>query len=243
MTPDVTLFLRSYHGDAHWVVELMRSIDRWVKIGTPDGFRELVVHVDPQDVEIFRPIIGARGRIVSSEPWTPNGYLSQQCAKLASDMWTRSSYTLFLDSDYHFCGEARPETFFIESRPQILMTKYSDLAGTVPWQATVEKIAKESVVYEYMRGAKICYPRETFPALRTWIMQNHGAGNPLKWLTQFPQLSEYNLVGWFAHKFMRDRIVFSDTSVTALPWNPIKQYWSRGGITPSIRTEIEADLA
>jgi hypothetical protein len=243
MTPDVTLFLRTYRGDAQWVVELMRSIDRWVKIGTPDGFRELVVHVDPQDEAMFKPIIGARGRIVSSEPWCKKPYINQQAVKLHCDLWCKSPYVLFIDSDYCFNDTATPDSFFVNGLPDLLITRYAALAGTVPWQQTVERIMGEPAEYETMRGARLCHVTELFPALRNFISEKHGTPDVGHWLCQFPQLSEFNLAGTFAYKVARDRYHWRDTEKMPLPKNPIIQFYSRGGITPEVRMKIEHSLA
>lgn len=243
MTPDVTLFLRTYRGDLPWVVELMRSIDRWVKIGPPDGFRELVVHVDPQDVAMFRLFIGNRGRIVGSEPWFMAGYVNQQVVKLHADLWCKSPYVLFLDSDYVANDTCTPERFFVNGLPDLLMTPYVSLAGTVPWQATVERIMAEPVEFEFMRGPRLCHVTEIFPALRNFIAQKHSTNDVGHWLCQWGTLSEFNLVGAFAYKVARDRYHWRDTTKMPLPSNPLMQFYSRAGITTEARMKIEAALA
>lgn len=243
MTPDVTLFLRTYRGDALWVVELMRSLDRWVKIGPPDGFRELVVHVDPQDVEIFRPIIGARGRIVSSPARHQTGWRWQQAIKLSCDLWAKGPYVQFIDSDYFANQECKPEMFFREGRPDLLITSYESLQGTVPYQATVEKILGFPCPYETMRGPYLTFPTELFPALRNHIIQKHGVTDVLPWLCQFQNLSEFNLAGSFALKVAYDRFHWRDTGKMPLPNCAWMQFWSGAGITSEVRAKMDAALS
>lgn len=238
MTPDVTLFLRTFAKDAPWVVELMRSFDRWAS-----GWRELVVHVDPQDVAIFKPIIGSRGRVVSSEPWCKAGYINQQVVKLHADLWCKSPYILFLDADYCFCDTATPERFFVHNLPDLLMTPYASLGDTVPWQKTTEQIIGEPVVYEFMRGARLCHVAELFPALRNFIAERHQTPDVGHWFCQFDRLSEFNLAGAFAYKVARDRYHWRDTTKMPLPSNPIIQFASYRGINAEARARIEAALA
>jgi len=243
MTPSVTLFLRTYRKDAPWVVELMRSFDRWVKIGGPDGFRELVVHVDQCDVATFKPIIGDRGRIVSCAPWGENGYKNQQVAKLNADLWCKSPYILYLDSDYMVCDVCTPDKFFVDGKPDLLITPYSVIGHTVPWQNPTQRILGFPVEYESMRGPRLCHPTELLPALRNHIVQTHGLQSASHWLAKQDGLSEFNLMGSFAWRVAQDRYHWRDTTKMPLPSNPFLQFWSVGGITPEVRMKIEAALA
>lgn len=238
MHKHVTIFIRTFAKDAPWLVQFFRSYDKFAS-----GFADLIVHCDRGDLSRIVPIVGSRGHVVSSPVWAPEGYQNQQIVKLHCDLWVKTPYVLFCDSDYLWCSPGTPESFFVDDKPHILKTSYASLGGSVPWQACVERIAKEPVEFEFMRGPRLIHCTEAFPALRRWIEQNHKTPDVGHWLAHQHNLSEFNLIGWFAHKFMQDRYRFADTAKEPLPVNPLRQFWSNGGITPAIKAEVNALLA
>lgn len=243
MTPDCTLFVRSYSKDLPWFHELMRSLDRWAEFGPPRGWKELVVHVDPQDVAAFKREVGSRGRVVSSEPWCDSGYINQQIVKIHADLWCRSSYVTHCDSDCVACDTFIPERYFEGPLPDRLMTSYASLGNTVGWQKTVEQILGEPVEFEFMRAQRCTDPIEIYGALRTFIAQKHGTNDVGHWLCRWPALSEHNLIGAFAYKVARDRYHWRDTAKSSLPYHPLIQFPSYLGINAEARLRIENALA
>jgi len=234
MTPNVSIFLRTYHKDAPWLVECLRSMDKFCS-----GFSELVIHVDDADVKVIAPIVGRRGRLVHEPPHTKHGYINQQVVKLHADKYTAASFVFMPDSDYVFTRPTTPDFLFRDGKPCILYQSYKSLAGQTPWQRPTEQIMGRPVAHEFMRRPRLIWRRETLVGLRSFLATRFKAKNVAKWLSYQTSMSEHNLLGAFAFVHERDKYSWINTETDSNFDLPVEQFWSYGSITPAVREKIE----
>lgn len=233
------LFIRSFRGDFEWLRYALRSIAKFVTV------HQIVIAV-PRHDEIEVAKFGlTKERVILIDPVTDDFYLDQQHSKLMADTVTSCDYILHSDSDCIWHTAFNPSMIMQDGKPVMLMTPYSKLPPSVPWMAPTVKALGKPVEFEHMRRQPFLYPRWAYQAFRSHIQRLHGVslGQYIK-DQPYRGFSEYNAIGAFLFDQHHDKFHWIDTSVTVeLPPTFLKQYWSHGGITEEIRTEMETFLA
>ena len=95
-----------------------------------------------------------------------------------------------------------------------------------------------AVDYEYMRRLPWMYRTSS---LTNFKQKYPHIFNHLSQL-QDRSFSEFNALGAYIDSYEKDQYFISDTEVW-VPESVAKQYWSWGGITPEIQTEINSFLS
>ena len=105
------------------------------------------------------------------------------------------------------------------------------------WRGITESIVKWPVEWEYMRRCPLMFlsstirsARKRFPRLQDHLMRLTDSG-----------FSEFNFLGAFVEHVEPEKYCAINT-IKFLPPCPAKQFWSWGGITPEIQSEIEGYL-
>lgn len=233
-----SLFVRTYKGDAAWLRYCLRSLEKFAT-----GFHQKVIVCPVDSHEVIQPLAAEFGwQYDVCEEVAPDGYLSQQFTKLAADKWCSGDAICFVDSDLCFTRPFSPECLVDEDGKIILLkTRYDTIE--CPWQPITESVVGFPVEWEMMRRFPLTYPRELLRMTRDHIELTHMVS-----LERFFQgikgreLSEFNVLGAIAEKFMPERFRFVDTGVEELPPLYSLQRWSWGGITPEIAAETERIL-
>ena len=167
-----------------------------------------------------------------------NGYIAQQRYKLQAHHYTEADYILYIDSDTVFTRPTTINDFVVNGRIQLIIESYERLGTTVPWKAITEKYMGVPVAFEFMRRFPIVHHRQTlldietaFPDLQEQLKQLKNRA-----------FSEFNLMGALAYEIVSPHYNFNIYPHTPLPEKCAEQFWSWGGLKPSIEKEIQCIL-
>lgn len=228
---NASIFIKTCSKDLEWLNFCLKSIR---KFGS--GFSGVVIAAD-DDCQGLIEKITENERIVFCG-MHHNGYIQQQLVKLrAAGYLPESEAVLFVDSDVVFYDRFSPESFMANGKPFLMKTQYGDLGGAEAWKPITEKFVGFQVNYEYMRRMPLMYRVSSLESFcRVY-------GNRLKSLEEMTtrDFSEFNALGAFIEKHESHLYEIIDTSVS-IPPAVAKQYWSWGGISDEIRSEIEGFL-
>ena len=222
-----SIFIKTWLGDLPWLPYCLRSIQKYAS-----GFDEIVVVTDQSCYDVTLKIVDD-SILLSVDDWS-NGYIQQQWIKLIADRFTHSDYILFVDSDCIFHSNFSPASFMREDKPVLMKTKYGNLGGAEVWKGITEEFVGFEVNYEYMRRLPWMYKASSLSNFRNSYPHTE---QHLKSLAS-RSFSEFNALGAYIDKYENDQYYITDTEVW-MPESVGKQYWSWGGITPAIKTEID----
>lgn len=246
-----SVFYRSYRGDFEWLKYSLSSLKKFLK-----DYSEIVIVVPKQDYDLIKQELKSwdipKGIVVYRDlTWAQDDYMAQQITKIKSFNYVSFPYILFVDSDVIFKADTDIQQFVRDGKPCILKTPYTALSETSEqgtdkkgaacvWQAITEKAAGFPVEFEYMRRLPLLYDRNTLSKLCWYFIDKHGMiiEDYVGKVTE-RAFSEFNLIGAYAENSWRGKYYFLDTTKEELPVLNCRQFWSWGGLTPEIKTEIE----
>lgn len=224
----VDIFYRSYCQDFKWLELSLLSAKKFAK-----GFGKTYIAIPACDIDL---VPRCDGEVHLVEKWNDD-YLGQQSDKLYADKFCHSDYILHIDSDCIWTMDVSPMSFFIDGKPVIL----SEDGVESPWPPIVARTIGQLPKSDYMRRMPIIYPRDLYGQFREWVRGRHGM-ELKEWIKGQPyrEFTEYNCFGFWCDLYARDRFTWLRPS--EFP-TFCKQYWSWGGLTDEIRSEIERILA
>jgi hypothetical protein len=215
--------IRTYEKDRDWLMYCLASIRKW----EPDIS---ITAVAPVGHDVGCPVIHV-------EPHHPEGYIDQQYTKLNADLYVPSTAThvIHMDSDCMMIG--RLSGMMVDGKPMMLKTPYSQLDDQAKiWQSVTANYMGFNPDYEYMRRMPLVYPIGIYKRVRDYLSERNG---PMEdWFPNIEgrKLSEFNILGAYADKFMADEFHWIDTSKEELPPLVARQGWSWGGLD-AVRAE------
>ena len=220
--------IRTYEKDRDWLMYCLASIRKW----EPDI---PITAVAPVGHDVGCPVTYV-------QPMNPDGYIDQQYTKLNADLYVPSTTThvIHMDSDCMMTG--RLSGMFVDGKPMMLKTPYSELDDQAKvWQGGTAHFMGFNPDYEYMRRMPLVYPIGIYAKARDYLTERLGP-----WDEWFPnieghKLSEFNILGAYAEKFMPEEFHWIDTSKEELPPLVARQGWSWGGLD-AVRAEWKAIL-
>lgn len=230
------IFIRSYHGDFKWLRYCLASIKKYAF-----EFTEVCLVVPISSKRALKT-----SKLITDEKVFycrdyANDYLGQQVTKLDAWRYTDCERILFIDSDTVFITGVLPDYFLKGSKIWMYKTPYrEDLIGqAMCWKSRTEEAVGFPVEFEYMRRFPLMYWRSTLEAAVKYVEAIHG--DLEKYIISKPgnDFSEFNLIGAYAERFEVDKYLFIDTTKEPLVPTVAKQYWSWGGITPTISEELQ----
>ncbi len=240
------IFIRSYASDLPWVPYALRSLQKFVT-----GIRDIIISVPEEDLRGFKDLHLVKEILVPSRvPGSVmSGYLGQQCDKLRAHLYTDADTILFWDSDVLAVRRFSPDDLLINGKPRWLITPYaklikSDGSPDVPWQPITEKAIGRPVEFEAMRCHPLMVPRTALIEFGIFMEQLHGMTLE-QYIADQPnrEFSEWNCIGMWAYYYAPEFFSFWNTEVRGVPAPLVRQWWSWGGITPEIRSDIEKIIA
>jgi len=175
-------------------------------------------------------------KIISVPDWD-NGYIQQQWVKLNADRFIDSDMVMFVDSDCVFHTPFSPESYMKDGLPILMKTKYGSLGGAESWRGYTQDHVGFPVEYEYMRRLPWMYLSSS---LKNFRDRYPTTGQYLADL-KTREFSEFNVLGAYIDRYEQDNYYITDTEVW-MPESVCKQFWSWGGLTPDIESEIKAVL-
>lgn len=230
---DVAIFIKSWKNDLQWLRHCLRSI----QVFFPQC-QEIHLVLDENCRSRIRNW-GLTKETVHFVPDHPVGYLQQQAVKLQAHTYTNKPYILFLDSDCIFTREICDSLLFDDGKPIFLKTSYQTLGTQVPWQKPTEEAVGYPVEFEYMRRMPILADRESlilvaqrYPDLAESLLKSKRKRT----------FSEFNVIGAVAEKFHPERYSWIDTDKESIPQPFAKQFWSWGGLTTELNTQIQMQI-
>lgn len=233
------LLIRSYFRDLDWLACCLAAIDRFA------AGVEVQVVVPRSSWDWLQKKIGPRPgvRFVFCPDYRDD-YLGQQVTKLYADRFTRAGWVCHIDSDCLFTRPFRPEDLLAAGKAPIYIRPVSELGRHKPWLGPTEAFLGSPVAYDFMQRPPFVYPRWLYAEVRRFCRERHGMELADYVLSRPPRgFSEFNALGAFAYRYHRARFHWVDLSRED-PGEPlVRWYWSRGGISPAIRAEIESLLA
>ena len=234
------IFIKTYPPDYDWLRYCFRSISQFT-----DGFRHVVVTYegDSPSLDISAELKGYQRTLnVGTQP---DGYLWQQAIKLDADKYTDAPFILYIDSDTIFTSPVTPKNYMRDGKIIWMMTPYEKTH--TPWQPIVEKFLGKPVAFEFMRRAPQMVPRWLLSELRAFSERQWGMPTASYVMAQpHRSFSEFNALGAFAYRFFKDEFVWVNTEETPpgeWPKLTVLQHWSKGGLTPAIKENMETILS
>jgi hypothetical protein len=247
-----SIFIKSYPPDFGWLAYCLKSIHRF-----SSGFHEIVV-VIPEGSNLSL----TQERVIKiPEPQTGNGmhgigYVTQQLAKMSADKYCTGDNICFLDSDCILVKPVTPNDLMVESvesdgeetcKPLWLMTPMIEVTSgdknAHAHATSMREFSGEDSEFEFMRRHSQVVPKWALGCFRDYVQERHQMSFSQWAVAQpFRGVTEFNFLGQFLYREYRNFIHFHDTRF-GIPESFVKQYWSWSGLTPEIRSEIEAILS
>lgn len=222
------ILIRTYSGDREWLRYCLASIRK---------------HEPEMGITVVAPTGHDVGcECVYVDPVHHDGYVDQQFTKLHAHQFVPegTTHVVNIDSDCILLGKI--SNLFVDGKPMMLKTPWEQIdvhAGV--WRGITSHFLGFEPPFEYMRRMGLTYPVSIYQELSNYLVGRLGP-----WNNWFPyignrRLSEFNLLGAFADKFMGDQFHWINTATDPLPPLTVKQGWSWGGID-HVREEWQAIL-
>lgn len=240
MTDDVSLFVRSYPNDFEWLKYSIRSMEKNLH-----GIDETVLVVPATKEDLPKEFKMFFDRIFFTQE-THEGYVAQQIDKVKAYKYCTHENILFSDSDCIYYQPFGAGSLLTDDNKCILYrTRYSSLmvedmpahiqrTSVMRWKPITEQTTGIDPDHEYMRCFPIMHKALTCHALDSNPIYQRYIAN-----LRDRSLSEFNALGVLADKTeLCKQYELIDTE-SKLPEVTAKQYWSWGGITTEIRSQLE----
>lgn len=222
------ILIRTYSGDKEWLRYCLASIKK-------------------HEPEIGITIVAPKGHdvgcdCVQVDPVHHDGYVDQQYTKLRANLFVPedTTHVVHIDSDCILMGKL--SDLFVDEKPLMLKTPWEmiDAQASVWRGITAQRIGFDPP-FEYMRRMPLIYPISIYSAISDYLFSRLGP-----WEQWFPtingrKLSEFNLLGAYADRFMGEQFHWINTATDPLPPLTVKQAWSWGGID-AVRQEWDTIL-
>jgi hypothetical protein len=227
----VDIFIRTYHKDLPWLAHALRSIHKHVT-----GHRRIIVAIPVGQGHLLSHLTA---EAVIEVPDMSDGYLGQQLTKMNAWLYTDADAVLFWDSDTVATEPINIlEEYTINGKPIIYCTPYERVGEAQMWRQPTEVAMGFGVSLEYMRRLPLLYHRETLLSACCYIPRAVGK-SIAEHMAERGRFSEFNAIGAFAHRFRANEYAFRNTDYYKPPPNKVRQYWSWGGITPEVQSELD----
>ena len=211
------ILIRTYNKDKDWLVYCLKSI----KKHNPELGLSVVA---PEGHDVGYP------DTIYAPPVHQDGYVDQQHTKLRAIAYVPEDATHVIHIDSDCLVVANLMDLFIDGKPVMLKTPWEliDKDASV-WRGVTAHYMGFDPEFEYMRRMPLVYPSRIYNDLTIYLENRHGPWGNWFHKIENRRLSEFNLLGSYADRFMNEEFHWVDTSKDPLP--PLKaiQGWSWGG--------------
>lgn len=207
------ILIRTYNKDREWLEYCLKSIKKHnPELG--------VTIVAPEGHDVGYPAIQV-------PPVHQDGYIDQQHTKLRAVAFVPkdTTHVIHIDSDCLVIGNLMD--LFIDGKPLLLKTPWEMIDSATIWREPTRELIGFDPPFEYMRRHPFVYPLKIYNELGVHLEKLHGDWG--QWFYKLTKLSEFNLIGAFAERYMPEEFHWLDTSKDPLPPLKVKQGWSWGG--------------
>jgi hypothetical protein len=210
------ILIRTYEKDRDWLVYCLKSIKK---------------HNSEIGVTVVAPVGHNVGYPTTHvQPVHIDGYIDQQYTKLRAVAYVPedTTHVIHIDSDCLVIGDLMD--IFIDGKPIMLKTPWHLLDNEAQkWREPTRKYLGFDPEFEYMRRMPLVYPTRIYNDLTIHLEKIHGLIGSWFHKIEGRRLSEFNLLGAYADRFMPEEFHWIDTSKEPLPPLVVKQGWSWGG--------------
>jgi hypothetical protein len=203
----------TYDKDLEFLKYNLKSIQKFCK-----GYHDNVVIIDNHEndcveTQKYLDSVGQKYFVNKEAKQVKKGYVRQQYIKLLSDLYVPrdTDYICHIDADSLFKKEHTPNRFFRNNKPILIKNNYSKLVkaftkrGENPdwilkWKETTSEILNFDVEHEFMFRMPLVYPKNLTKLVREYIEKINNS-SLLSVLKDMSIMSEYNVLGAYAHQF------------------------------------------
>lgn len=254
-TGNCEIFIVTYSKDFPWLEYSLRLMQKYCH-----GFSGITLLVPDVDRDKATALIGQIEQVTPIRLKVFNeshgkGKLHQMIHSCSADLWCPDAEIIVhFDADCMFHTHTTPDEYVRDGKPVMLKRSYEGLydkesktwSDCAQWRVPVEKALKFKVEAYTMCRHPSVHPIWIYPELRRWIAKKQGRSFDdfvFDGQNSFPQtFAEYPTIGAYAWGMHRHSYHWIDLDVVPPPRDMQKTYWSWGGITPAIKTEIEGFL-
>jgi hypothetical protein len=240
--PVIDFFVRTWKGDGHWLIFLLRSIEAHVPRTV---YRKIIVTYNRQEDAFFRsylpliplPLVLIPEDDVYFQGGGPNNgsYYSQMYSKLMPWKHSDAEYFVHIDSDCVFTKRVSVSDFVDEQgRVYVAGSPFAAMKESYRvWQAPAEKLLNESVPTETMTGFPFVFPRGAYQGMIAHVEQRHGMPF-LDVLKSMDYFNEFTPLGHYLMHHMPGKWVENTRKS-----EKVKQQRSWNGLTPEAAATCE----
>ena len=227
-----SIFYKTYHADAEWLKLSLRSLVKYAR-----GFESVVVVSDTG--EPHPPIGSMEKHFYVTVPKIP--YTFQQIVKVNADAYTDSQFIMYMDADVCLTRTLDAQDLLIGGLPVWLLEKFAgmDNPDVLKRQAELTHFIGRPVEYEFMRRHPFIIDREALVEMRRFCWRQHGMSME-DYMFSLSACSEFNLCGAFQYHYRNSTVAWRRPDEMPVF---LTQKWSHGGLSDSIKSELEAIVA
>ncbi|CAF1389067.1 unnamed protein product [Rotaria magnacalcarata] len=234
--PVLDIFVRTWRGDGHWLIYLLRSIEKCVSRSL---YRNIIITFPFNEMSYFQsylPFFSLPMKLIpSSDVYIKNGpnkgsYYSQMYVKFHAYQYSDADFFIHMDSDTMFKEPiSRRDLLDEHNRVYVKRVKFDTMAANFRvWQKPAEKILLESVPYETMTGFPFVFPRDLYENTIRLIEKRHNKPM-LAVVRSMRDFIEFTTLGHYLITHMsNNRWVDNDNKSSK-----VVQSWSWGGFGPT----------
>jgi hypothetical protein len=259
-TSDITVVYKTYAKDFEWLYYSLQSVKKYVR-----GIKEVIIYChDISRDELYTLVnkIEFPCRIIPVA-YNYHGYMKQTVVKATCYKDVNTKYICIIDSDIIFHTEFNIKEYILPSGkiPWHYWNNLQETAAEKIWSIAYESATKTKQNVHYLvNGFPFFFTTDSLKAAADKFYEMHGVDYDTYCMNRcalykiipgeavtnrFGDLakvfSEFEWLGFYCHNYSEDYIFIEyNLPIPTNRMNVHKQFWSHGGLTPNIRTEIEA---
>lgn len=262
---EFTVIYKTYGNDLKWIKYSLISLEKYVS----DISETIIYYHDECEVQLVNildelNLIKLNIRIIPIK-YDINGYLKQMVVKCMCFKDVESEYVMYIDSDVIFNNYYTPKSIIKDNKIEwIIKKKNKDNSSEnfwKVWENSVKEMTNEEMNIFFMQnGFPFILKRKTIEDAYYKFIEIHNVdyntfcknllelnnvsindpitGKNGKFLVMANIFEEFEYLGWYSYKFTDDYIFTEKLNQNKFK----KQYWSHGGLTEEIESEIKKIL-
>lgn len=248
------ILIVTYSKDFPWLEYALKAINRFCR-----GFQGVTVAHPSQEIELFAPLVSRFGvRLHAYHEIEGKGFLQHEVKMAEADLFlpAPTKYVLHCDADCIYRMHTTPENYFLNNKPVYLIRTWESLTTEDPnnpgskivsdcqqWKIPTDAQLGFDTPYYTMCMNTSVFPIDFYAKYRAHIenvQRKPFEAYMMSGKNSFAQdRMDWTACGAFALRFMQDRFHWIDVCKEPYPEDRKRAYWSHGGISPAIKTEIE----
>jgi hypothetical protein len=246
--PIVDILVRSWRGDGHWIIYLLRSVQKFVD---PSTYRNIIVIYNTTNDAFFKSylpyfklpikLIPVRDDPRWKDGINAGGYKAQLYSKMLAHSYSDADFYINLDSDCIIYKPVNISHFMDIDTGRVYVQRilFSDRDEHKRiWQRPTEYMLKFEVPYETMTRFPMTFPRDLYQNLLNHISANHRNESVLSIMQEMETTNEFTPLGAYLITKMPNRWM----DLPPEKDNILVQSWSWGGFKPNVAAYYECLL-